>query len=192
MKAILIVDAQYDFFPGGALGVADGEAIVSQINNWMLANPEAMVIASQDWHPIDTRHFISGGGIWPPHCVQDSHGAQIHTGLNLPENTIFVKKGQNPEDDAGYSAFEGVDQYGRTALGILYDSGITELYVCGLATDYCVKATAMSAALQSGFKTYLLTDAIRAVNINPDDGEKALKEMSDAGIIFQTTETEKK
>src|SRR5688572_19814541 len=133
---ILLVDPQYDFFPGGALAVAGGDEIVAPINELLRKHAEAPVFASRDWHPPETRHFKARGGIWPPHCVQGTRGAAFHAGLQMEKARVF-DKGMHPEDDAGYSAFEAVrEQDGRrvTLLEELRRYGVDELIVAGLAT----------------------------------------------------------
>ncbi len=113
-KGILLVDPQYDFFPGGSLAVADGDAIVAPLNAWLDAHPTAPVFASRDWHPEDTKHFKARGGIWPPHCVRDTRGAAFHDGLSMARARVY-DKGTNPDDDGGYSAFDGA----RTDHGVV-------------------------------------------------------------------------
>jgi nicotinamidase/pyrazinamidase len=182
---ILLVDPQYDFFPGGALGVTDGEAIVAPLNAWMRAHPEAPVYASRDWHPEDTRHFKARGGIWVPHCVEGTRGAAFHDGLEM-QRAVVYDKGTDPEDDGGYSAFDGArtgtDGARHTLLEDLRRDGVTTLVVGGLATDYCVKASVLDA-LKHGFAVRLLAPAVRAVNLQPDDGDKAVAAMRAAGAV---------
>lgn len=182
---ILLVDPQYDFFPGGALGVDDGFAIVAPLNAWLRAHPDAPVFASRDWHPERTRHFKARGGIWVPHCLQGSQGAAFHDDLALAGAVVY-DKGTDPEDDGGYSAFDGsrVDSDGvrHTLLEDLRAAGVDTLVVGGLATDYCVKASVLDA-LKHGFKVQLLAPAVRAVNLQPDDGDKALQVMQQAGAV---------
>jgi nicotinamidase/pyrazinamidase len=182
---ILLVDPQYDFFPGGALGVADGDAIVAPLNAWLRAHPDAPVFASRDWHPATTRHFKARGGIWPPHCVEGTRGAAFHEGLEM-QRAVVYDKGTDPEDDGGYSAFDGarVDAAGvrRTLADDLRAAGVTTLVVGGLATDYCVKASVLDA-LKQGFAVQLLRPAVRAVELQPGDGERAVAEMVEAGAV---------
>lgn len=181
---ILIVDPQLDFFPGGALGVNDGDAIVAPINALLARHPKAPVFASRDWHPASTRHFKERGGIWPPHCVQSTRGATFHEGLRLERARVF-SKGMNPEDDAGYSAFEAVEQDkgGASLADALATAGVDALLVAGLATDYCVKASVLDA-LRHGITTFVYTPGVRAVNLKPDDGDRALQEMRAAGALL--------
>ena len=173
MKALLIVDVQNDFCPGGALAVPEGDKVVPVINGLMDAFP--LVIASKDWHPKDTVHFKK----WPPHCVQNTPGADFHPQLNASKfKKIFLKGTANKDD--GYSAFEATS---ANLAAFLKKEKVDELYVAGLATDYCVKATALDAD-KNGFETFVVEDAVAAVNVKPGDGEKALKQMSRAGITL--------
>ena len=181
---ILLVDPQLDFFPGGALGVDDGFAIVSPLHAWMGAHSDAPVYASRDWHPESTRHFKARGGIWPPHCVAGTTGAAFHADLDVSRARVY-DKGTNPEDDGGYSAFDGARSDAgvrRTLLDDLKADGVTTLVVGGLATDYCVKASVLDA-LKHGFKVQLLRPGVRAVNLQPTDGEQAIAQMVQAGAV---------
>jgi nicotinamidase/pyrazinamidase len=182
---ILLVDPQLDFFPGGALGVDDGFAIVEPLNAWLRAHRDAPVYASRDWHPAGTRHFKARGGIWPPHCVQGTSGAEFHGDLDLDGARVY-DKGTDAEDDGGYSAFDGARRHGhdgqRTLLDDLRDDGVTILVVGGLATDYCVKASVMDA-LKHGFTVHLLRPGVRAVNLQPGDGDLAIAHMVQAGAV---------
>ena len=187
--ALILVDVQNDFCPGGSLAVADGDKVVAPLNRMVefaLRN-NWLIVASRDWHPAETRHFNTGGGLWPPHCVQGTEGAKFHKDLKL-EQVVIVSKGMNPEDDGGYSAFDGVTDIGMSLSELLRVAGVEEVYVGGLATDYCVKATALSA-VRAGFKTHFLADGSRAVNIAPDDGAKAVDEMVRSGVISLSIET---
>jgi nicotinamidase/pyrazinamidase len=177
MKALLVVDVQNDFCPGGALPVPEGDAVVPVINRLMDAFP--LVLASKDWHPQETVHFQK----WPPHCVQGTWGAEFHPQLRTDKIQLVLLKGTGNRDD-GYSAFEATNV---NLAEFLRQQVVTELYVTGLATDYCVRATTLDA-LRAGFRTYVVTDAVRAVNLHPDDGEKALQEMQAAGATLVTSE----
>lgn len=182
---ILLVDLQVDFFPGGALPVADGHEVIEPINALLRRHPRASICASRDWHPADTRHFKARGGIWPPHCVQGTAGASFHEAVRMERAQVF-DKGTNPEDDAGYSAFEAVrHEAGRaiTVLDHLRDDGVDGLFVVGLATDYCVKASVLDA-VRHGFTTFLYAPGARAVNIKPDDGAQAIQAMKAAGAFI--------
>ncbi len=188
-EALILVDVQNDFCPEGALAVKDGDQVVEPLNrmvDFALKNGW-LIIASRDWHPRRTRHFREFGGIWPPHCVQGTHGANFHPELKV-ENAIIVSKGMDPEDDGGYSAFDGKTSEGKSLLQVLQKAGIEEVYVGGLATDYCVKATALSA-VRAGFKTHFLSDGSMAVNIHPEDGKKAVEEMVRSRVISLSIET---
>ena len=173
MKALLIVDVQNDFCPGGALAVPEGDKVVPVINQLMEKFP--IIVASKDWHPKDSVHFKK----WPPHCVQDSKGADFHPNLDASKvQKVFLKGTRNKDD--GYSAFEATSE---DLDKFLKTKDVDELYVCGLATDYCVKASALDAD-KNGFETYVIEDAVAAVNVKPGDGEKALAQMRHAGITF--------
>lgn len=184
--ALIVVDVQNDFCPGGALPVAEGDAVVPVLNRYIeRASAAGMPIyASRDWHPAQTRHFAAYGGPWPPHCVQGTPGAAFHPGLRLPPDATVVSKGMSAED-VGYSMMEARLPDGRDLLTALRQAGITRLHVGGLATDYCVRATVLDA-LRDGFETLLLVDAVRAVDVTPGDGERALGEMLAAGAKPQT------
>lgn len=173
MKALLIVDVQNDFCPGGSLAVATGDKVVPVINR-MLGRFD-VIVASKDWHPAGSVHFKQ----WPPHCVKDSPGAEFHPQLLRGKIQQVFLKGTQDKDD-GYSAFEASNLDLKTYLK---QADITELYVVGLATDYCVKASALDAA-KNGFRTFVVTDAVAAVNVKPDDGSNALNDMKLSGITL--------
>lgn len=185
--ALLIVDVQNDFCPGGALAVNEGDQVIPPLNAVAeaIAARGGLVLASRDWHPTDTKHFAAFGGKWPVHCVQNTPGAAFHPALKLPEGTIVISKGTSREDD-GYSAFEGRADDGRTLHEVLQAHGVQRLLVGGLATDYCVRASVLDA-LKHGYEVVVLTDAIRGVNLQPDDSERALQEMQAAGARLMTT-----
>jgi nicotinamidase/pyrazinamidase len=176
-KALLIVDVQNDFCPGGALAVPEGDKIVPALNKYIkiFSKNKLPIFASRDWHPKKTKHFKDFGGLWPKHCIQDTRGARFHDRLKLPEGTIILSKGMDPEEDS-YSVFQAVDQKGNEFLNLLKKLNITELYVGGLATDYCVKSSVLDA-LKLGFKVKLLVDAIKGVNLRPEDSQKAMEQM---------------
>jgi nicotinamidase/pyrazinamidase len=171
MRALLIVDVQNDFCPGGALAVPEGDKVVPVIN-WLMDHFD-VIVASKDWHPQQTIHFQK----WPPHCVQGTHGAEYHPNLQSKNIQKVFLKGTGNQDD-GYSAYEATSE---DLAQYLKSKGVTELYVTGLATDYCVRASALDAN-KKGFRTYVVTDAIAAVDVHPGDGQKALDEMKSAGI----------
>lgn len=178
--ALLIVDVQNDFCPGGALAVAGGDKVVPVINEYIEAfsKKKLPVIVSRDWHLQRTKHFKDFGGLWPVHCVQDTPGAAFHSDLKLPPETIIVSKGMDSDKDS-YSAFQAVDERGRPLREILKDLGVKELWIGGLATDYCVKASVLDALKH--FRVNLLMDAIKGVDLNPGDSRKAVEEMLAAG-----------
>ncbi|MDP2341894.1 MAG: isochorismatase family protein [Deltaproteobacteria bacterium] len=178
---ILLVDPQYDFFPGGSLAVAEGDQIVEPINDLIARHAELGLYASRDWHPPSTKHFKERGGIWPPHCVQETHGAQFHEGLRMSRAAIY-DKGTNPDDDGGYSAFEG-SRDGRALIDDLRRDQVDTLIIAGLATDYCVKASALDAR-KLGLTVFLFVPGVRAVNLKPDDGAAALALMREAGVLL--------
>lgn len=182
--ALVIVDVQNDFCPGGALGVRDGDRVIPVLNRYAerFAAREAPVFASRDWHPARTTHFQADGGVWPPHCVQGTAGAAFHPALALPPGTTVISKGMDPGEDA-YSAFQAETADEATFAVALGERGVQRLFIGGLATDYCVKATALDA-LKEGFEVVVLEDAVRAVDLAPGDGERALAELSAAGARF--------
>jgi nicotinamidase/pyrazinamidase len=180
-SALLVIDVQRDFCPGGALEVAEGDQVVAPLNaaaeRWAAAG--RLVIATRDWHPSRTVHFQAYGGVWPPHCVQGTPGAEFHPALRLPPGAVVVSSGMR-EDEDGYSAFDAYDDDGRPLADLLRDRGVHRLYVGGLATDYCVKASVLDGR-RHGFDVTVFEDAVRAVNLQPGDGERALAEMRAAG-----------
>jgi nicotinamidase/pyrazinamidase len=183
-SALVLVDIQNDFCPGGALAVAEGDKIVEIVNRLV---PEfQLIISTQDWHPADHISFKEQGGPWPPHCVQGTAGAELHAVLDQTRIGYYFRKASSQSKDA-YSEFEGTDDDGRTLDQALKSSGIERIYVVGLATDYCVKATVLDG-IKLGYDVYVVTDAVRAVNVAPDDGEKALKEMASAGAHLVTSD----
>lgn len=177
MKALLIVDVQNDFLPNGSLGVKDGDKIIPIINHLIEHFP--IVLASKDWHPQKTVHF----DIWPVHCVADTNGAAFPSELNDKKIQQIFYKGTDNKDD-GYSAFEATNE---NLAAYLREKHVSELYVSGIATDYCVKASVMDA-LKENFKTYVITDAIKPVNQNPGDDIKALNALEKEGAILITSQ----
>ena len=176
-SALLVVDVQNDFCPGGALPVRHGNKVVKTLNDYVkyFYQNGLPVFASRDWHPETTTHFKKYGGIWPAHCVQNTHGARFHPQLRLPRSAVVLSKGMHPKKD-NYSAFQAVDSQKRPFPKILNKMKIMDLYVGGLAADYCVKSSVLDA-LKSGLTVYLLADAIRGVNLKKDDSKKAIVEM---------------
>jgi nicotinamidase/pyrazinamidase len=186
-SALLVIDVQRDFCPGGSLAVEEGDRVVAPLN--ALAARFAIagrpVVATRDWHPRRTVHFQEFGGPWPPHCVQGTPGAEFHPNLVLPTGTVVVSSGTR-EDEDGYSVFDARDDAGRPVADLLREQGIKHLYIGGLATDYCVKASVLDAR-ELGFEVTVLEDAVRAVNVQPGDGERALAAMREAGARATTS-----
>ncbi len=180
-KALVLVDVQNDFCPGGALPVPEGDQIIFSCNRYLEEFQKAghLIILSRDWHPRQTRHFKTHGGVWPAHCVRDTQGAGFPPGLLGPSQAIIVSKGEGDED--GYSAFQGGDARGLRLERILKDHQVDEIYVGGLATDYCVKATCLDG-VRLGFRVFLLKDAVRGGNIKPGDSAQAISDMEAAGV----------
>jgi len=195
MKALILVDLQNDFLPGGALAVADGDAVVPIANRLQAAFP--LVVATQDWHPANHQSFAANHPgkkvfeqtelhglrqtLWPAHCVQGTWGAELAPGLQLERIAKIFPKGACVEIDS-YSGLFDNGHRKSTGMGEwLKAASVTEIFVCGLATDYCVKYTALDA-VQMGFKTHFIKDASRGVNLQPDDVRNAIAEMKRAGI----------
>ena len=175
-EALVIVDYQNDFAaPDGALSVAGGEDIAERINHLAKAGGYDLVVATRDWHPADHGSFSERGGIWPVHCVKDTPGAELHPALERDDVDVVFDKGTDGSTD-GYSAFE-TDELGN----LLRDRGIDKLTVVGLATDYCVKNTAIDAE-REGFQVRVDTTAVRGVDVNAGDSDRALEEMRAAGV----------
>lgn len=188
--ALVIVDVQNDFCPGGSLAVPAGDRVIKPLNraSAYFSAARRPVIASRDWHPPVTRHFREYGGMWPPHCVMNSNGAAFHPDLHLPDGTVVISKGFDPDTDS-YSAFDGRDTLGLLLGDVLAAQKISHLSVGGLATDYCVKNTVLDA-LKAGFEVTVLSDAIAGVDITPGDSQKALEEMQQAGAKVGLTDEE--
>lgn len=198
MKALILVDIQNDFLPGGALGVAGGDEIVSLANRLM--EGFEIVVATQDWHPHDHGSFATNHPckevfesidlhglpqtLWPVHCVRDTSGAEFAPGLDVRRITRVFQKGTRPEVDS-YSGFHDNGQRHSTGMADwLRDQGVTHLTICGLATDYCVKFTALDA-VREGFQVSLARSACRGVNLMEGDVDKAVGEMRGAGVDIQ-------
>jgi nicotinamidase/pyrazinamidase len=177
-RALLIIDFQNDFTAGGALAVPDGDEIAEPVKR--LAGEFEHVFATRDWHPPDHASFETEGGPWPVHCVQGTHGAELHPAMRDIEVEAIVDVGVEREDE-GYSGFE------KSKLAdLLHEQDLDEVAVVGLATDYCVRASAIDAC-REGFDTTVVTDAIRAVEVEPGDGERALEDMKRAGAKLATS-----
>lgn len=173
MKALLIVDVQNDFCEGGALEAPDSNVILPVINELM--NQFDVIVASKDWHPEESTHFEK----WPKHCIQDTYGAAFHPLLDDGKIDKVALKGTTGKDD-GYSAFEATN---FNLEDFFKKQDIHDLYVCGLATDYCVKSTALDAK-KLGFNVFVIEDAIKGVNVEKHDAEQAIEEMKKQQIIF--------
>jgi nicotinamidase/pyrazinamidase len=181
--ALLIIDAQNDFFPGGALPVAEGDSIISIINAWIeaAAQENVMIFASRDWHPINHCSFKEQGGPWPIHCVQDSNGAKIHSEIKLPEDCILIDTAADPQKEA-YSAFQGFTQKGQPLNDTMKAKGIQRLWLTGLAQDFCVCESALEGR-KNGYEVHLLIKGTKP--IHEETGEDALQRMRAAGVIIE-------
>ncbi len=177
--ALIVVDMQNDFMPGGALPVPEGDSIVPRLNEYIeLFEGRALpVFFTRDWHPENHISFKGHGGIWPPHCVQNTEGAMFHKDMRMPlDNKFIISKGTSPDFDA-YSGFQG------TVLdSLLRERGVTRVFVGGVATDYCVKNTVLGA-LNLGYSVILLLDGIKGVDVKPGDSERAIELMLDRGAV---------
>ncbi len=177
--ALIVVDMQKDFMPGGALPVPEGDKIIPSLNKYIerFASLTLPVYFTRDWHPEDHISFKGHGGIWPPHCVQNTEGAEFHDDLLIPQdNKFIISKGTSKDFDA-YSGFQG------TILeNLLKERGIKRVFVGGVATDYCVKNTVLGA-LNLRFQVFLLTDGIKGVDVNPGDSERAIDLMLSEGAV---------
>jgi nicotinamidase/pyrazinamidase len=184
---LIVVDVQNDFLPGGALGVKEGDKVIGPVNRAvkLFLKKNLPVFYSRDWHPIDHCSFQSNGGPWPPHCVQDTKGAAFASELIMQKDPSIFSKGTSAETEE-YSAFHAADHEGRPMYRVMSQLGVKRAFIGGLATDYCVLNTALDL-LKAGFKVVVLTDACRAVDVAPDDGEKALVKMIAEGAIIITT-----
>ncbi len=200
MNSLIVVDLQHDFCPGGALAVREGDAIVPLINRILPAFD--CVVATQDWHPANHKSFavnhpghavgdvieLAGAPqvLWPAHCVQNTAGAEFHQGFDTSGLDAIFQKGTDPEIDS-YSGFFDNNRGRSTGLGdYLNQRGIGTLYICGLATDYCVQATALDA-LSLGFETFVIADACRGVDLQTGDSEKALANIAQAGGVIMSS-----
>lgn len=201
-KVLVLVDIQNDFIPGGALAVDKGDEIIPIVN--LLQKKFELVVATQDWHPANHKSFASNNGgkkpgdiidlnglpqiLWPDHCVQGSEGAEFHKDLHREKWAAIFQKGKNPEIDS-YSGFYDNARRGDTGMGAyLKEKGVEQVFICGLALDYCVKFTAMDSE-SLGFDTMVITDATRAVNLNPEDGQLSIQELQKAGVKTLTSES---
>ncbi len=180
-KALLIVDVQNDFCPDGALSVPEGNEIVPILNEYIeyFLKEKSSIIFTRDWHPRKTKHFKEFGGLWPEHCIENTKGAEFYPDLKLPKEAIVISKGTDPTKD-GYSAFEATDFEGNDLFSLLKGLKVQQIYIGGLATDYCVRQTTL-AALKYGFNVKLLMDGIKGVDVTPGDSKAAIEEMLNAG-----------
>ncbi|HEV8662730.1 MAG TPA: nicotinamidase [Candidatus Methylomirabilis sp.] len=178
--ALILVDVQNDFCPGGALPVPEGDRVVPALNA-LLRRVKVFTVATRDWHPVNHCSFKPQGGIWPVHCVAGTPGAAFHPALATERVAHVISKATGPEEEA-YSGFQGTE-----LADLLHKRGIRRVFVGGLATDYCVKATALDAA-KHGFAVTILEDAIRGVEVQPGDCARALEEMKRAGIRLMRTD----
>jgi len=174
--ALIVVDVQRDFCPGGTLPVPDGDRVIPVLNHYIkrFETTRAPIYATRDRHPSNHTSFTTYGGIWPPHCIQGSEGAEFHPDLELPKKVTIISKATDPSREA-YSGFDGTELEED-----LRNNGVKRGFIGGLATDYCVKNTVLDA-LTLGFETMLLIDAIRGVNLQPDDSKKAIEDMVKKG-----------
>ena len=182
--ALLIVDLQNDFCPGGALPVPEGDKVVATVNDAIarFVGEGLPILASRDWHTVVTRHFKEYGGIWPAHCVRNTPGARFHPDLHLPSDVTIITKGSDPEQNS-YSAFDGTTADGLMLEQFLEARGIEKLYLGGLATDYCVKATALEGLLL-GKKITIILDAVAGVELASGDSSRALEAIRQGGGTF--------
>ncbi len=177
--ALIVVDVQRDFMPGGALPVPEGDLVVGPLNEYiaLFEKRGLPVFFTRDWHPKDHISFKGYGGIWPPHCVQDTEGAMFHPDLKIPsDNKFIISKGTSRDFDA-YSGFQGT-----VLADLLKERGIKRVFVGGVATDYCVKNTVIGA-INEGFGAILLLDAVKGVDVGPGDSDKAIEEMLSRGAV---------
>jgi nicotinamidase/pyrazinamidase len=173
-QALIIVDFQNDFTPGGALAVPHGDEVAGRLNELAASGDFDLVVATRDWHPPDHGSFAARGGRWPEHCVAGTPGAELHPALDAARVDVIVDKGRDPATE-GYSGFDGTD-----LAALLRDRGIDRVTVAGLATDYCVRATALDA-LREGFAVTLDAEASRGIDAEPGDVDRALDEVRGAG-----------
>ena len=183
-SAFIIVDLQNDFCPGGSLAVVGGDQVVEPINRYLdhCRESHIPVFYTRDWHPTDHCSFKIQGGLWPSHCVADSPGADFHKELKIVHPAEIISKADKKDEDV-YSGFEGTELDDK-----LKSLKVEHLVIAGLATDYCVKETVLDA-LKNGFRVTILKEGIRAVNVNPEDGENGLKEMIFKGAEISELKT---
>ena len=176
-EALLIIDFQNDFVPGGALPVPHGDEILARVNELIDSGRFDLIVATRDWHPADHGSFEQQGGPWPPHCVQGSEGAELYPGLAKQKIDVVVDAGYRPELE-GYSGFEETD-----LESVLHEKKVGRVTVVGLATDYCVRHTALDA-LKNGFEVVIDREGVRGIDVEPGDSERALREVEEAGATI--------
>ena len=199
MKALIIVDVQYDFCPGGALAIKEGDKAVKVINQ--IRDLFDTIVFTQDWHPPDHKSFASTYNkkvnevidlngvpqiLWPDHCVQNTKGAMFLSSLIVKKDDFIVRKGMDPEVDSYSAFFDNMKKNKTTLDDYLHTRGINDIFVTGLASDYCVKFT-VSDGLELGYRVTVITDGIRGVDLNPGDVDKAIFEMEQKGACFLTS-----
>ncbi len=190
---LLVVDMQVDFCPGGSLAVPGGDDIIPVINRYieLCGQCGVPIFASRDWHPPVTTHFKRYGGLWPPHCIQGSEGARFHPLLRLPADVTVISKGIDPHKD-DYSTFHALSEAGYYLDDHLKKEGVRRIYICGLATDYCVRQSSLDA-LRAGYAVTVFVDAVKGVDLTPGDSQRALEEISRAGAeLMDVSEFEKR
>ncbi len=178
--AVIVVDVQNDFCPGGALAVPDADQIIPPLNA-LLRRAHCFIVATRDWHPANHCSFTDQGGPWPVHCVAQTWGAEFHPALDRSQLQVIVSKGTKPGEEA-YSGFQGT-----SLADILRELGVQRVLIGGLATDYCVKATALDAR-REGFEVIIVEDTVRGVEVKPGDCKRALEELKQAGCAVLQTE----
>lgn len=188
--ALVLIDVQKDFCRGGGLAVPEGDQVVPVLNRYIQIFKAAHlpVFATRDWHPEKTKHFKTYGGVWPVHCVKGTPGAEFHPDLALFEEVVIVSSGTAPDED-GFSGFEARDAGGSLLADLLHEKGVNRIFVGGLATDYCVRATVLDG-LKQGFNVVLIKDAIRGVDLKPSDSQRAVEEMVRLGAELRTAPPE--
>jgi nicotinamidase/pyrazinamidase len=177
--ALVVTDIQNDFCPGGSLAVPAGDAIIPLVNLYidLFRSQGSTIVATRDWHPASHCSFYEHGGPWPPHCIQGTWGGQFHPALHLPAGCLIISKATDPNREA-YSSFEGTSLAER-----LREARATTVFITGLATDYCVKHTALDAR-KLGFRAVVLHDAVRGIDATPGDSDRAIRTMQEAGALI--------
>jgi nicotinamidase/pyrazinamidase len=183
-----VTDVQNDFLPGGVLGVPDGDRIIPPLNRIiaLFLKDNLPLFFTRDWHPPDHCSFQKQGGPWPPHCVRDTPGADFSSELNIPAGAIIISKGTQ-KDGEQYSTFYGRDAAGHTQRNLMKKFGVRRIFIAGLATDYCV-LNSVKDALAGGYEVSVFVDAVRAVDVNPGDGQRAVEEMIRGGAEMVKTD----